>query len=95
MPLVRWYAEQIRKRDLTSGDPPILLLDEVHKLSRWDAEVKHLFDTFPVKIAMTGSSSVLVARGQRESLAGRALTIDFPPFTFREVLEAWLSGPTI
>jgi predicted AAA+ superfamily ATPase len=40
-------------------------------------------------MVLTGSSSVLVARGQRESLAGRATTFDFPPFLFREVLEAW------
>jgi predicted AAA+ superfamily ATPase len=38
---------------------------------------------------ITGSSSVLVSRGGRESLAGRTLTTDFPTFQFREVLEAW------
>lgn len=51
--------------------------------------MKHLFDTFRLRLVITGSSSVLVARGQRESLAGRAVTVDFPPFLFREVLEAW------
>jgi hypothetical protein len=38
---------------------------------------------------LTGSSRVLVSRGGRESLAGRALTTDFPTFQFREVVEAW------
>ena len=38
---------------------------------------------------LTGPSSVLVARGGRESLAGRISTTDLPPFSFREVLECW------
>lgn len=89
LPLVRWYVEEVRKRDLRKGAPSIFLLDEVHRLPGWDSEIKHFYDTFPVRLVVTGSSSVLVARGQRESLAGRALTIDFPPFSFREVLESW------
>jgi predicted AAA+ superfamily ATPase len=38
---------------------------------------------------LTGSSSVLVARGGRESLAGRVFTTELPVFSFREVLECW------
>jgi predicted AAA+ superfamily ATPase len=38
---------------------------------------------------LTGSSSVLVARGGRESLAGRVFTTEMPAFSFREVLECW------
>jgi len=38
---------------------------------------------------LTGSSSVLVARGGRESLAGRIFTTELPTFSFREVLECW------
>jgi hypothetical protein len=86
LPLARWHAEQFPKRARRRA---VLLLDEVHKLDDWDSQVKHLFDTFPVNLVLTGSSSVLVARGQRESLAGRAVTVEFPPFLFREVLEAW------
>jgi hypothetical protein len=89
--LLAWYAEEVRKRPLGEGPPPLLLLDEVHKLDRWAEQVKHVFDTFRVSMVLTGSSSVLVARGQRESLAGRAITIDFPPFIFREVMECWHS----
>lgn len=87
--IVRWYEREVLGRPITAGNPPLLLLDEVHKLSRWAEQVKHVFDTHPSHIVLTGSSSVLVARGQRESLAGRALTVDFPPFLFREVLECW------
>jgi uncharacterized protein len=87
LPILRWYEKEIRKADLHDAPPFYLLLDEVHKLSRWDSQVKHVFDTYRPRMVLTGSSSVLVARGQRESLAGRALTTEFPPFLFREVLE--------
>jgi hypothetical protein len=87
--LIRWYAEAIRGRPLEEGAPGYVFLDEVHKLEKWDSEVKHLFDTFPVRLVLTGSSSVLVARGGRESLAGRTFSTEFPTFSFREVLEAW------
>jgi predicted AAA+ superfamily ATPase len=87
--ILRWYVESIRRRPLHEGSPSYLFLDEIHKLRRWDEEVKHLGDTFPVRMLLTGSSSVLVARGGRESLAGRVFTTELPAFTFREVLEFW------
>ena len=79
------------QRPLGSAPEPYVFLDEVHKLRRWHEEVKHLFDTFPVRLVLTGSSSVLVARGGRESLAGRIFSTEIPPFSFREVVEAWRS----
>lgn len=85
--ILRWYEHEILARPLGQGAPFHLLLDEIHKLPRWDEQVKHVFDTYRPKMILTGSSSVLVARGQRESLAGRALTTEVPPFLFREVLE--------
>ena len=87
--LLQWYVENVRDRPLESGPPTYLFLDEVHKLRRWDEEVKHVGDTFPLRLLLTGSSSVLVARGGRESLAGRVFTTEFPTFSFREVLECW------
>lgn len=85
--ILRWFEEAIRRKSLHEGAPFYLLLDEVHKVDRWDEQVKHVFDTYRPRLLITGSSSVLVARGQRDSLAGRALTVEFPPFLFREVLE--------
>lgn len=87
--ILRWYVDDVRKRPLDQGPPSSILLDEIHKLRRWDEEVKHLGDTFPVRMLLTGSSSVLVARGGRESLAGRVFTTELPPFSFREVLDCW------
>lgn len=79
----------MRKRPLAEGRPSFVFLDEVHKLNRWHDEVKHAGDTFPLRLLLTGSSSVLVARGGRESLAGRVFTTELPAFSFREVLECW------
>lgn len=90
--VMRWYVDVVRGRPLETGRTTIVFLDEVHKLRRWHEEVKHLTDTFPVRMLLTGSSSVLVARGGRESLAGRVFTTELPAFTFREVLECWKPG---
>jgi|SRR5262245_423368 len=87
-----WFIESIRKRPAHEGPPIYMFLDEVHKLTRWSEEVKHLGDTFPIRMLLTGSSSVLVARGGRESLAGRVFTTELPTFSFREVLESWKPG---
>jgi predicted AAA+ superfamily ATPase len=87
--IVRWFQSEIRKRPFGRGRRSYIFLDEIQKLPRWDEDTKHLIDTFPIRLVLTGSSSVLVSRGGRESLAGRALTTDLPTFLFREVLEAW------
>lgn len=87
LPILRWFAKEIRTAGIAEKPPLYLLLDEAQKLPRWDEEIKHVFDTYKPRMVLTGSASVLVARGQRESLAGRALTTEIPPFLFREVLE--------
>jgi predicted AAA+ superfamily ATPase len=87
--ILDWYVAEVRRRPLGRGAPSSVFLDEIHKLPRWNDEVKHLGDTFPVRMLLTGSSSAMVARGGRESLAGRVFTTELPPFSFREVLECW------
>ncbi|MBI3268969.1 MAG: ATP-binding protein [Planctomycetes bacterium] len=87
--IARWFEAEVRRRPFGPIHPAFLFLDEVHKLRLWDEQVKHVYDTFPVRMLLTGSSSVLVSRGGRESLAGRALTSDFPTFHFLEVLDVW------
>ncbi|HXK09681.1 MAG TPA: ATP-binding protein [Vicinamibacteria bacterium] len=87
--ILTWYEREIRQRSLRTGRLSYLFLDEVHKLRRWHEEVKHAGDTYPLRMLLTGSSSVLVARGGRESLAGRVFTTELPAFSFREVVECW------
>ena len=78
--IVRWFTSDIRRRALDEGAPAFVLLDEVHKLPRWSDEIKHLVDTFPVRVLLTGSSSVLVARGGRESLARGLVALPLESF---------------
>lgn len=87
--IVRWFEAEVRRRPLGEGRPAYVFLDEVHKLRRWAEDVKHVGDTYPLRLLLTGSSSALVARGGRESLAGRVFTAELPAFSFREVLECW------
>jgi predicted AAA+ superfamily ATPase len=89
LPIVRWFEQHIRHRRFERGATAFIFLDEIHKLPRWDDDVKHFGDTFRARIMLTGSSSVLVSRGGRESLAGRTITTDLPTFGFREVLEGF------
>jgi predicted AAA+ superfamily ATPase len=54
----------------------VALLDEVHLLPDWPGRLKSTWDRFrrektPVHILATGSSSLRIASGSRESLAGR------------------------
>ncbi len=87
--ILSWFEKEIRRRPLGKGRPPWVFLDEVHKLGRWHEDVKHVGDSYPLRMLLTGSSSVLVARGGRESLAGRVFTTELPAFSFREVLDCW------
>jgi uncharacterized protein len=87
--ILSWFEKEVRQRPLGKGRPSYVFLDEVHKLRRWHEDVKHVGDTYPLRMLLTGSSSVLVARGGRESLAGRVFTTELPAFSFREVLECW------
>lgn len=87
--ILSWYQKSIRRRPFETGKPSYILLDEIHKLNDWDGQIKDFGDTFPVRMVLTGSSSVLVAKGGRESLAGRVFLSEMPTFQFREVLEAW------
>ena len=55
--ILRWYVDNVRKRPLDNGRTSCILLDEIHKLKRWDEEVKHIGDTFPVRMLLTSPIS--------------------------------------
>lgn len=60
---------------LRHGDA-VLLLDEIQHLEGWSARLKGEWDRLrrkrlPVKVVVTGSSALRLARGTQESLAGR------------------------
>ncbi len=83
--VLRTY-ERVTERDLRSG-PKLVLLDEVQKLDGWSDQVKAIYDTYPdLKILVSGSESLFIRRGSRETLAGRMFEFRVEPLSFKEYL---------
>lgn len=72
-----WERLWQRARDVAEkSGRAVLLLDEVHVLSNWAARLKAEWDRarrlgLPLHVIATGSSSLRLGSGSRESLAGR------------------------
>lgn len=88
--LTRWFAENVLRKSFNQaahdGEQAYVFLDEVQNLSDWDVQLKHLVDTHPVKVLVTGSSALRIEAG-RDSLAGRITTIEMGPLLVREIGE--------
>ncbi|MCD6272669.1 MAG: ATP-binding protein [Deltaproteobacteria bacterium] len=65
---------------------PYVVLDEIHKLTRWKNILKGLFDEFnqAINIIVTGSARLDLFRRSGDSLAGRYTLVNLFPFSFRE-----------
>jgi len=86
--------ERARLAQKQSGKELILAIDEVQKISQWPSMVKHLWDEdtrkkIPLKIVLTGSSSLLIQKGLNESMAGRFEVLFCPHWNYRECKEAF------
>lgn len=89
MEMAWWFADHILKRPLASAsaeEPIYLMLDEVQNLADWAVQVKHLVDTQPVRVLVTGSSALRIEQG-RDSLAGRIHSIELGPLLLREIAD--------
>ena len=85
--IIREYEERIL-HDKIRDSRVYIFLDEVHKLDDWMDKIKILYDLNPkIKLVLSGSASLNIMRGGRESLAGRALFHILPPLTFIEFLD--------
>lgn len=72
----------------------LLVLDEIQKIPSWSDIVKCLWDEdamnrIPVKIAILGSSPLLMQRGLTESLAGRFEIIPVSHWSYAEMRDAF------
>lgn len=65
----------------------LLILDEVHKMPKWKAWLKGVFDTegLKPKIIVTGSARLDVAKKMGDSLAGRHFTYSLMPLDLKEL----------
>lgn len=71
----QWIDEQWQQAKLKSGTP-ILVIDEVQKILHWSEHIKALWDLerrnkSNFRLVLSGSSSLSLATGLEESLAGR------------------------
>ena len=83
--------------DRLRARPPVAVIDELHKHSKWKALLKGLFDTYGdrAKWIVTGSSGLDVFRHGGDSLMGRYLLYRVHPWSVAECLRPEITEKAI
>lgn len=81
-------------RRLAEGGHALLVVDEIQLVHQWSAVAKALWDedadnSTDLAVVLTGSSSLLLQKGMRESLTGRFEVIPCQQWRFRECQDAF------
>lgn len=81
-------------RRSAAGGTAVLVIDEIQKVAEWSEAVKREWDAdtwnnVDVRVIVLGSSTVLLNKGLRESLAGRFERIRIPTWSFSEMKTAF------
>ena len=89
---VEW--QQARNATLSGSRTVVLAVDEIQKVPHWSAVVKALYDAdrrnnIPVRIILSGSSSLLLHKGLEDSLMGRFEMIYSPHWSYAECSQAF------
>jgi len=89
---LNWDAREDREnimREQFPGGAGVLVLDEIHKYTRWRQVVKGLYDKRKdeLKIIVTGSGRLDYYKHGGDSLQGRYHSYRLHPFTFKEINE--------
>lgn len=81
------YEKKIGKELAFLNKKYYLFLDEVQKLNDWQNKVKYFYDHYKnLKFVISGSASLFIKKGIRESLAGRVSDFSLGPLNFKEFL---------
>lgn len=84
--IVRTYKREILMEDEIS-EKTYLFLDEIQKLDGWENQIKLLYDkNLPLKLMLSGSSSLTIKTTGKETLAGRNYVSRLSPLSFKEYL---------
>ncbi len=84
--LIRFYKENILKRDFRE-EKAYIFLDEIQKLKDWENKIKVYYDLYPkLKFFVSGSASINILMGSKESLAGRIFYFQLDVLSFEEFL---------
>jgi predicted AAA+ superfamily ATPase len=86
--------EQARLLQKKTGKEAIIAVDEIQKVKQWSSIVKQLWDEdsrkkTPLKVILTGSSSLLIQKGLSESLQGRFEMLYSPHWSYAECRAAF------
>ncbi len=82
--LVQWWEEAERDKSR------FLAVDEVQKISDWSETIKYLWDrSANMRVILTGSSSLLVERGLKETLAGRFELVRVEHWNYAEAAQVF------
>ncbi|MEF8874474.1 MAG: ATP-binding protein [Candidatus Thermoplasmatota archaeon] len=85
--IINTYKQEIIMEDEIS-EKSYLFLDEIQKLDDWENKIKLLYDkNLPIKLLLSGSSSLTLKKDSKETLAGRNYVSKLPPLTFKEYLK--------
>ena len=89
---MNWDAAEDREniiRERFPADAGMLILDEIHKYTRWRQVLKGLYDKRKVElqILVTGSGRLDFYRHGGDSLQGRYHSYRLHPFSFREIKD--------
>ncbi len=79
-------------KEINGIEPKFLFFDEVQKVEGWHEKVKLLYDTKKYKLFVSGSESLFLKKGAKESLAGRIFEFEVKTLSFKEFLV--FSGKT-
>jgi predicted AAA+ superfamily ATPase len=88
VPLDFHFIEEAWQRAMASPSK-LLVIDEVQKIKNWSEAIKKLWDQNPrhIKLALAGSSALLIEKGLKETLAGRFELIRVEHWNFAEAKE--------
>ncbi|GHV90085.1 ATPase [Spirochaetia bacterium] len=83
-----YVNEKLHKPIIEMKERIYIFIDEIHFLKDWQIHVKSIYDLNPnVKFIISGSSSIQMFLGARESLLGRITDINVLPFCFDQFLR--------
>lgn len=83
-----WFEQHILGKAFNTvaqeGQHVYLFFDEFQNIPYWAPQLKYLVDMNSVRVMITGSSALQIAKGQ-DSLAGRILLMEMGPLFLREI----------
>ncbi len=89
-----WIENQWRlaeQKVSSTGNPVLLVLDEIQKVPNWSESIKYLWDqrSTDIRLLILGSSALLIHQGLTESLAGRFFLNRFTHWNCSECADAF------